>query len=245
MKNLRNLNYFVHLCGALLLLLCIPLSAYTIPQTWPVGAPLFPGGELEQFIRPGSNNYWPLPDDEVIKFPEPEETDFIAPDPWDSRGAWRVDGSPVTMPYNYLNTNISLNVDNPTSSDLLSISAWSMFTDSSQKQLSATYTIVDNTINIDIILQDLYGAEDMFFAQAFTNEGDTVDIGALLEGQYTINANIYLTPWGSSEAELYESYSTFFDVVSSGDQFSSVTTVPEPATLILLALGGLALHRKR
>ena len=55
----------------------------------------------------------------------------------------------------------------------------------------------------------------------------------LAEGRYTVNANI----WRGSAFQLD---SISFDVVDGGQ-----TAIPEPATVLLLGMGGLALMRRK
>ena len=77
--------------------------------------------------------------------------------------------------------------------------------------------------------------------------GATVDLRRIPQGHYTVDANIYLTPWDESEIVLYSALDSIsFDVVR-GDRSTTggPATVPEPATLGLLLVGGLALFRRR
>ena len=150
MKDLRSSNYFVPLCGAVLFLLCISTSAYATFQNGPEGWFILPGDqELPQFNYPGSNtNLGAFPDNEVIKKFR-EEIDSVVYPPWSLIGIEQTGTHPIEQPH------IKVNFDDPTSSDLISISAWGWFNDGGQRPLSATYSILDNTINIEIILQDI------------------------------------------------------------------------------------------
>ena len=235
MKGLRNSNYFIPLCSVVLFLFSICPSAYATFQIGPDGVFIFPGDDgLQQFTRP--NPVSPIGPFLGELFPQ-EEFDPIASGNY---GIAVIDefGNVDPMPF------IFLDVENPTASDSISIHAWQYFRDAGFEMADIIYSVTDFTINIDIIIQDLHGKSDMFFAQAFMGRGGKAEVGMLAEGSYTVNANIYLLSWGGSDPVLYESNNTFFEVAPSVGE-SSTIAVPEPATVLLLGFGGLVLRRKR
>ncbi len=141
---------------------------------------------------------------------------------------------------------INLSVENPTSRDLLSIDVWYMFDSSAYRPIDATYSIIHGNINIDVVIQDLWGSGG-FYAMGSQGIGATVDLRRIPQGHYTVNANIYLRPWDESEIVLYSALDSIsFDVVRSGRTTTpGPATVPEPATLGVLFLGCLGLLRRR
>ena len=134
---------------------------------------------------------------------------------------------------------INLSLDNPTNTDLLSIDAWTWLPGHNFAPIDATYSIADFNINIDVVLQNLDGS-GLGFISICAGKGATVEVGMLAEGEYTVNANIYVTPWESSEPVLYELDTISFGVAPGIDAI----TIPEPATLLMLAFGTLLLRRK-
>ncbi len=142
---------------------------------------------------------------------------------------------------------INLSVENPTSSDLLSIDVWQWFSGPAYRPIGATYSITHHNINIDVVIQDLRGS-GLGFITISAGIGATVDLRRIPQGHYTVDANIYLTPWDESEIVLYSALDSIsFDVVRGGRiTTGGLATVPEPATLGLMLLGGLAMViRKR
>ena len=68
-----------------------------------------------------------------------------------------------------------------------------------------------------------------------TQGGGSEYIGILAPGHYTVNANMYMIPWGGSTPYPYASGSTSFDVAA----------IPEPGILYMLISCGVAfIHRK-
>ena len=162
-------------------------------QSGPEGVFIFPEDEgLQQFVYP--NPVSPIEAFFGEPFPK-EEFDPIASGNY---GLALIDefGNVDSMPF------IFLDVENPTASDSISIHAWQYFHDAGFEMADVIYSVTDFTINIDIIIQDLHGISDMFFAQSFSGRGGKAEVGVLAEGSYTVNANIYLTSWDSSESVL-------------------------------------------
>jgi len=118
--------------------------------------------------------------------------------------------------------------ENPTITDSVSIEAWTWFPYAERYNLvSATYSIADYTIDMEVIMED-----DWYGLTIPAMEGGLVEVGILAEGYYSVNADMYMVPFGGSIPELYESGSTSFKVV------------PEPATVFLLAIGIVGIRAK-
>ncbi len=92
--------------------------------------------------------------------------------------------------------------------------------------------MIGNQILMDVIMQDLH-APGSAFIQIFTLGGGTVELGVLAEGSYEVDATMYMIPWTGGAPTFLASGVGSFDVV------------PEPGTLCLLMLGGLALVTTR
>jgi len=110
--------------------------------------------------------------------------------------------------------------ENPTITDSVSIEAWTWFGKDAYDLVSATYSITDYAIDMEVIMEDIG-----FGPASLIRDGGLVTLGTLPEGLYLVNAGMYMIPLGGSIPEFYESGSTSFNVV------------PEPATVLLLAIG--------
>ena len=121
---------------------------------------------------------------------------------------------------------------NPTTVTPVSVTAWFAFGDSGYEFVEANYSITGNQILMDVIMQDLH-RPGVAYHQVVTIGSGTVDLGVLAEGSYDVDAAMYMIPWASDEPRFFDSGVGSFDVV------------PEPGTLCLLVLGGLALVMTR
>jgi len=120
---------------------------------------------------------------------------------------------------------VDVNPENPTIADSVSIYAWTWFGYAERYDLvSTTHSITGYDIDMEVVMQDNgYGITIPWAG------GGSVQLGTLAEGHYWVSADMYMIPVGGSIPELYESGDTSFDVI------------PEPATILLFALGGLPL----
>lgn len=129
-----------------------------------------------------------------------------------------------------------LNVDwapsNPTTTSWVSISAWQYFPDPGQELVSTSYSLIDHTINIRVVMQDLHWPGSSW-PTVVVEDGGTAYVGLLAAGTYEVNAQMLMVPWYGGGALPYDSGTTTFVVT------------PEPASLALLALGGLLATRYR
>ncbi len=117
--------------------------------------------------------------------------------------------------------------ENPTITDSVSIEAWTWFGKDAYDLVSATYSITDYTIEIEVIMEDIG-----FGPASLIRDGGSVTLGTLTEGLYLVSADMYMVPFGGSIPEFYESGSTSFNVV------------PEPATVFLLTIGIVGVRAK-
>jgi len=137
-------------------------------------------------------------------------------------------------------THAALTIDvtppEPTIYTPVSLYAWREFPDPAQEFVSATYSILELQINMQVYMQDLH-EPGKYYPQVITPEGGSVDVGTLAAGDYQVNAVMYMYPWGSS----------FPGFLDSGT--GSFTVIPEPSGLVTLVcgLGGLGgmLRRRR
>lgn len=127
---------------------------------------------------------------------------------------------------------VDVNPGNPTTSTPVSVSAWKWFSDPGQSLVETNYFITNNQILIDVIMQDLH-APGTFWTQIVTPDGGIVDLGVLTVGSYEVDATMYMIPWSGGLPVFYDSGVGSFEVV------------PEPTTLCLVTIGGLALLRRR
>ena len=83
-----------------------------------------------------------------------------------------------------------------------------------------------------VTMQDLHEPGTVW-PQVMTPDGGTIDLGLLAAGQYQVDAVMHMIPWYGGPAHPFDAGSASFVVV------------PEPASVSVLALGGLALLRRR
>jgi MYXO-CTERM domain-containing protein len=140
---------------------------------------------------------------------------------------------------------IEVSPPQPTTADPVSITAWQWFGDPGQQRVSATYYQVGGQIDMEIVWYDLH-SPGSGWAAVMTHEHGTVNVGALSQGHYQVDASMYLIPWEAGYYDWEEdrwyydpSSRVFFDGVST-----SFDVVPEPAALTLLALGVAAVIRR-
>ena len=133
--------------------------------------------------------------------------------------------------YHMKNQTVGIGFDitpsSPTTLDDIVIEAFATHSDGSLSYVSPSYSIDGNDITMDLTLHAGFGAT------IFTDYSMTLPLGLfegkLAEGTYNVYANFYIDniPLGTLSGS------------------TSFTVVPEPATLSLLGLGGLALIRRR
>ena len=120
----------------------------------------------------------------------------------------------------------------PTTSTPVAVTAWEWFGDPGQDLVGATYSMAENQILMDIIIQDLH-APGTFWPQVMTPGGGTVDLGVLAEGFYEVDATMRMIPWFGGPPAFLDSGAGSFHVV------------PEPSTLGLLAIASFVLAGRR
>jgi len=168
----------------------------------------------------------------ITGFPEPDPSEIV----FQERFTWFLweEGSDIAG----FKPHIYLPLENPTTEDQISVDVWSWFSSSAYRFAESSFTIDDDVISVDIIVESLWES-GRAFAQAFVGAGDNIDLGSLEAGNYTIEATFYLLAWQGTDAELYEVLDPFsFDVISA----APMEFVPEPATICLFGLGLLTLR---
>ncbi len=174
---------------------------------------------------------------DFIGFPEPDPSEIV----FQERFTWFLweEGSDLAT----FKPHIYLPLENPTTEDHVSVDVWSWFSSSAYRFAESSFTIDDGVISVDVIVEDLRGSGN-FFAQAAVGIGDTIDLGSLELGNYTIEATFFLLPWEGTEPELYGILESFsFDVITGAG--TGAVFVPEPATICLWGLGLLTLRLRK
>lgn len=131
---------------------------------------------------------------------------------------------------------VDVSPENPTTATPVSVSAGHWFPSSGYSLLDATYGMTDNQIRMDVAVIPPPPGSVIFPMVTFVD--GTANLGLLAEGSYKVDATMYFfDDWWDPDDP-----SDPGPVVYSGT--GSFDVVPEPTTLCLFTLCGLALVRR-
>ena len=89
----------------------------------------------------------------------------------------------------------------PTPQDEVTLLIRGVFSDSGQRLQSQSFSITDQEITANVLMQDLHSNPDLVFTQVISLGGANFNLGQLSPGVYEVDATMRTTPWPFTEQD--------------------------------------------